>query len=106
MNFAFGTLLDGPIGAFIMEAPCQRLADSSEPLSSYSLGRGRRAATSVCHFASGSLRVDGPTDGMGFTVREFIYLAIGLVGYAACFVSALLLTVFLVRTVRRAVTSQ
>src|SRR5262245_23820304 len=51
INFVFGTALDGPIGAFLMEPPCQALADTTEPLERYSLGRGRRAAASVCHFA-------------------------------------------------------
>ena len=33
---AFGG--DGPIGAFVMEAPCQRLARTTAPLSRYTLG--------------------------------------------------------------------
>jgi hypothetical protein len=103
LNFAFGTALDGPIGAFVMEPPCQRLAGTTEPLSYYTLGRGKsRLSSSVCHFASGPIRVaDGPTDGLGFTKREFVYLVIGLVGYAVCFVGALLLAVYVVRTGRR-----
>jgi len=103
MNFAFGTALDGPIGAFVMERPCQRLAGTTEPLSRYSLGHGKvRLSSSVCHFASGTVRVaDGRTDGLGFTGREFAYILIGFVGYAVCFAGALLLTVFMVRVGRR-----
>jgi hypothetical protein len=98
LNFAFGTALDGPIGAFVMEAPCQALADTTEPLVRYSLGSGKgRLSSSVCHFASGSLRVDGRTDGLGFTGRELVYLMIGFVGYAVCFVGALLLALVIVR---------
>lgn len=98
LNFAFGTALDGPIGAFVMEAPCQGLANTTEPLLRYSLGSGKgRLSSSVCHFASGSLRVDGRTDALGFTEREFVYLMIGFVGYAVCFVGALLLAIFIVR---------
>jgi hypothetical protein len=101
LNFAFGTALDGPIGAFVMERPCQGLADTSEPLVRYSLGSGKgRLSSSVCHFASGSRRVDGPTEGLGFTGREFVYLMVGFVGYAVCFVGALLLAVLIVRGVR------
>ncbi len=107
MNFAFGSALDGPIGAFVMEKPCQRLAGTNEPLTRYALssGKGRNSA-SVCHFASGPIRVDGPTDGLGFTGREFVYLVIGFVGYAACFVGALALTIVIVRPVRRFVASR
>jgi hypothetical protein len=102
LNFAFGTALDGPIGAFVMEPSCQRLAHTAEPLSRYSLGTGRvRPSSSVCHFASGPVRVDGPTEGLGFTGREFVYLAIGLVGYAVCLAGALVLTAYLVRAGRR-----
>lgn len=98
LNFAFGTALDGPIGAFVMEAPCQGLADTTEPLVRYSLGSGKgRLSSSVCHFTSGSLRVDGRTDGLGFTGRELVYLTIGFVGYAVCFVGALLLALVIVR---------
>jgi hypothetical protein len=96
LNFAFGTALDGPVGAWLMETPCQRLAASAEPLVRYALGRGR-ASASVCHFASGSIRVDGQTEGLGFTERELVYLILGLVGYALCFVCALVTTTFLVR---------
>ncbi len=106
LNFAFGTALDGPIGAYVMEPPCQRLAGTSEPLSllsRYTLGQGKaRSSSSVCHFASGPTRLaDRRTDGLGFTERELAYLTLGFVGYAACFVGALVLTVRLVRTGRR-----
>jgi len=102
MNFAFGTALDGPIGAFVMETPCQRLARTTEPLSRYTLAGGKsRVSGSVCHFASGPRRVDGPTDGLGFTGRELAYLVVGFVGYGACFAGALALTAFLVRGGRR-----
>ena len=104
MNFAFGTALDGPIGAFVMEPPCQGLAGTTEPLSSYTLGTGRlRVSSSVCHFASGPISVTGPTDGLGFTGREFVYLMVGFVGYGVCLAGALVLTVFLVRAGRRVV---
>lgn len=102
LNFAFGTALDGAVGAFIMESPCQRLAHTTEPLSRYTLGTGRvRVSSSVCHFASGRVRVDGPTDGLGFTGRELAYLVVGFVGYAVCFTGAAVLAIFLVRTGRR-----
>jgi hypothetical protein len=99
MNFAFGTALDGPVGVFLMETPCQRLAQrmgsSPERLDRYDTG-GRRSP-SVCRFASRSIRVgDGPTDGLGFSEREFAYLAIGFVGYAACLAGALALAYFAV----------
>ena len=55
VNFAFGTALDGPVGAFLMEAPCQRLAHTTEPLSRYTLGK--RKSSSVCHFASETIHV-------------------------------------------------
>jgi hypothetical protein len=99
MNFAFGTALEGPIGAFVMERPCQRLAGTTEPLSRYTLGRGKvRLSSSVCHFASRSIRVaDGRTDGLGFTGRELAYLVLGFVGYAMCLAGALVLTVSIVR---------
>ena len=103
MNFVFGTALDGPIGAFVMETPCQRLARTTEPLSRYTLGTGRlRPSSSVCHFASGPIRVaDRPTDGLGFTGREFVYLVIGFVGYAACLAGALVLAFLQPNTGRR-----
>lgn len=102
LNFAFGTLLDGPIGAFIMEPPCQRLARTTEPLQRYALGRGKgRASSSICYFASGPVRVDGRTDGLGFTGREFLYLVTGFAGYAVCFVGAGALAVSVVRGGRR-----
>lgn len=95
VNFAFGTALDGPVGAFLMEAPCQRLAHTSEPLSRYSFGGGwKRTAPSVCHFQSRTVHV---TQTDGFTGREFVYLMTGLVGYAVCFAGSLVLTVYLVR---------
>lgn len=104
MNYAFGTALDGSIGAFLMERPCQRLAGTTEPLSRYTLGTGKvRVSSSVCHFASGPIHVDDrPTDGLGFRGREFAYLLVGFVGYAACFAGALLLTVLLTMLLRRA----
>jgi hypothetical protein len=103
LNFGFGTALDGPIGAFVMETPCQRLAGTTEPLTRYTLGGGKaRVSSSVCHFASGGVRVaDGQTDGLGFTGRELAYLVIGFVGYAACFAGAIVVTVVLVRAGRR-----
>jgi hypothetical protein len=99
LNFAFGTALDGPIGAFVMESPCQRLAGTTEPLSRYTMSRGKsRLSSSVCHFASGPIRVsDRPTDGLGFTGREFVYLMIGFAGYAVCLAGAMVLAAFLVR---------
>lgn len=105
MNFAFGTALDGPIGVFVMETPCQRLVQrlggTPERLDRYVLGKsaGRgRSSPSICHFASRSVRVgDGPTDGLGFTEREFAYLAIGFAGYAACFAGAAVLAFVVVR---------
>lgn len=102
LNFAFGTALDGPIGALVMETPCQRLANTTEPLHHYKLSGGKsRVSSSVCHFASGPVRVDGPTDGLGFKGRELAYLVIGFVGYAGCFAGALALTFWLVRAARR-----
>lgn len=103
MNFAFGTALDGPIGAFVMERPCQRLAGTTEPLSRYTLGHGgARLSSSVCHFASGPRSVaDGRTGGLGFTGRELAYLVLGFMGYALCFAGALVLTVSIVRGGRR-----
>ena len=103
MNFAFGTALDGPIGAFVMERPCQRLAGTTEPLTRYTLGHGKvRLSSSVCHFSSGPRRVaDGRTEELGFKGRELAYLALGFVGYAMCFAGALVLTVSIVRVGRR-----
>ncbi|HEY6726668.1 MAG TPA: hypothetical protein VI197_21690, partial [Polyangiaceae bacterium] len=58
----------------------------------------------VCHFESGPIAVDlRPNEGLGFGGREFVYLAIGFVGYAACFAGALVLAVYLVRGGRRVV---
>jgi hypothetical protein len=99
LNFAFGTALDGPVGVLVMETPCQRLAQRMggppERLTRYVLAA--RRSPSVCHFASRSIRVGhGPTDGLGFSEREFAYLAIGFVGYAACFVGAMVLAFFVV----------
>jgi hypothetical protein len=102
MNFAFGSALDGPIGALVMEAPCQRLANSSEPLVRYALGKGRGPlSSSVCHFASGPLLVEGATESHGFEVRELAYLLIGFAGYAVCLVAALASAFLLVRGARR-----
>ncbi|WP_439815355.1 hypothetical protein [Zavarzinia sp. CC-PAN008] len=102
-NFLVGTALDGPVGAFLMEAPCQalaqRLGGQAEPLERYNLGTAGRGSvsSSVCHFGSGFIRVaDGPTEGLGFEWRELAYLALGFVGYAACFVGALVIVVFTV----------
>lgn len=102
LNFVFGTALDGPIGAFVMEPPCQRLAGTHEPLQRYALSAGKgRLSSSVCHFASGPIRVEGRTDGLGFTGRELVYLVTGFVGYASCFAGAVVLTVSIVRGGRR-----
>ena len=103
LNFGFGTALDGPIGAFVMETPCQRLAGTDEPLSRYTLGKGKsRLSSSVCHFASRTIRVaDARTDGLGFTGREFAYLVIGFAGYAACFAGALVGAFYAVHSGRR-----
>jgi hypothetical protein len=103
LNFAFGTALDGPIGAVVMETPCQRLAGTSQPLRRYTLGGGKaRISSAVCHFDSGPIRVaDRPTDGLGFSGRELAYLVIGFAGYASCFAGALVLAVGLVRAGRR-----
>jgi hypothetical protein len=101
MNFAFGIALDGPVGVLLMETPCQRLAQrmGSPPEPLYRYDSGGRRSPSVCRFASRSIRVgDGPTDGLGFSEREFAYLAIGFVGYAACIVGALALAFFGVTT--------
>lgn len=101
-NYAFGTALDGPIGAAVMEPACQRLEGTTESLKRYSLGTGRvKPSSSVCHFASGPVRVDGPTAGLGFTEREFVYLLIGFLGYGICFVGAFGLAVASVRGVWR-----
>ncbi len=107
LNFAFGTALDGAIGAFVMETPCQRLAHTTEPLNRYTLGGGNkvRISSSVCHFASGPKRVDGPTDELGFKGRELAYLVIGFVGYGACLGGAMVLTVSLLRAGRRLVSA-
>jgi len=105
LNFAFGTALDGPIGGFVMEPPCQRLADTTEPLAGYTLGRSGRGRSSpaVCNFASRSVIVDGPTNSLGFPGREFVFLLIGFAGYGVCLTCALVATVFLVRGGRRLV---
>jgi len=107
LNFAFGSALDGPIGAFVMEQPCQRLAGTTEPLIKYTLGHGKvRSSSSVCHFASGPIRVaDGRTDGRGFAGHELAYLVVGFVGYAMCIAGALGLTVSIVRVGRRFITA-
>ena len=105
LNFAFGTALDGPVGVLLMETPCQRLAQRMggppERLDRYVLGqgtRGRRSTPSACHFASRSIRVgDSPTEGLGFTEREFAYLVVGFVGYAACLAGAAALAFFVVK---------
>jgi hypothetical protein len=99
MNFAFGTALDGPVGAFVMEPPCQRLVGTNEPLSRYSLsanGKGR-LSSSLCHFGSRTVPVDGRIEELGFAGRELVYLVAGLVGYAACFAGALALAIIIPR---------
>jgi len=103
MNFVLGTALDGPVGVFVMETPCQRLSGTTEPLSRYTLGKGKsRLSSSVCHFASGPIRVaDRRTDGLGFTGREFVYLILGFAGYALCFAGAMVLAVSIVRVGQR-----
>lgn len=102
MNFVFGTALDGPLGAFIMAPPCQRLAGTIEPLRRYTLGTGKvRRSSSVCHFGSGPIRVDGRIDGLGFAGRELAYLVVGFVGYGVCLAGALVLAVLMVRAGRR-----
>jgi hypothetical protein len=107
LNFAFGSALDGPIGIFIMEPPCQRLARTSEPLLRYTFGSGHvRLSSPVCHFASGSVWVEGSTDGLGFTGRELAYLVVGFVGYAVCFVAALVGAFYVVRAGRRVLARQ
>jgi hypothetical protein len=105
LNFSFGTLLDGPIGAFIMEPPCQRLARTSERLTGYAPGKagggGRAISPSVCYFGSRRVTVVGQTDGLGFTQREGLLIAGGLFGYLACFIAALVSAVYLVALCRR-----
>ena len=99
VNFAFGTALDGPVGAFLMEAPCQRLAHTTEPLSRYAVKGGwKRTAPSVCQFPSRTVSV---TQTDGFTGREFVYLMMGLIGYFACFAGSLVFTIYLVRNGQR-----
>lgn len=104
LNFGFGTSLDGPIGALVMEQPCQRLARTSERLTGYTPGkasRNGRSSPSVCHFSSRSVTVVGQTDDIGFASREGLLILGGLVGYGVCFVLAILGAVFLVRSGRR-----
>jgi hypothetical protein len=107
VNFGFGTLLDGPIGAFVMEQPCQRLAHTNERLTGYSPGKagggGRAISPSVCYFGSRRVIVAGQTDGLGFTQREGLLIVGGLVGYLLCFISALVGAVYLVGLGRRLV---
>ena len=54
LNFGFGTALDGSVGAFVMERPCQRLAGTTQPLERYALSGKGRWSSSVCHFARSS----------------------------------------------------
>ncbi|MEQ1773598.1 MAG: hypothetical protein ABL891_07425 [Burkholderiales bacterium] len=107
LNFGFGTLLDGPIGAFVMEPPCQRLARTNERLTGYSPGKagggGRATSPSVCYFGSRAVKVAGQTDGLGFTAREGLLIVGGLVGYMLCFITALVGAVYLVGLGRRLV---
>ena len=98
-NYGFGTALDGPIAAFIMEKPCQRLAGTSERLTGYALGtggKGRPSRPSVCHFGARRVVVGGRIDALGFQWREFQLIVLGLLGYALCFVSAGVGTVYLI----------
>jgi hypothetical protein len=101
LNFGFGTALDGSVGAFVMERPCQRLAGTTQPLERYTLSGKGRWSSSVCHFASGPVRVEGRTDGLGFTGHELIYIVLGFAGYGTCLAGALVITVSLVRVGRR-----
>lgn len=99
VNVAFASVLEGPIAVFLMEPPCQRLAQTTEPLSGYAVKGGwKRTAPSVCHFASRTVHV---TKSDGFAGREFVYLMTGLVGYFVCFAGALVLTIYLVLTGQR-----
>jgi len=91
LNSGFGTALDGPIAAFFMEKPCQRLDGTAERLTGYTLGggsKGMRSTPAVCHFGPRSVTVGGPIAALGFRWREFQVIVIGLVGYAVCFASA------------------
>ena len=100
LNYGFGTALDGPIAAIIMETPCQRLDRSSERVTGYRLGtagKGRASTPSVCYFGPRRVVVAGQTDALGFQWRELELIVLGLVGYAVCFVSAAVCTVYLVR---------
>jgi hypothetical protein len=104
LNFVFGTALDTTLGAFFMEAPCQQLAGTDERLTGYTPGRGGarggRTSASVCHFGDRPVAVIGRTDALGFQWREFLLLATGLVGYALCFVTALVSTIVLLLRAR------
>src|SRR5712692_9050783 len=87
LNSGFGTALDGPIAAFFMEKPCQRLDGTAERLTGYTLGggsKGMRSTPAVCHFGPRSVTVGGPIAALGFRWREFQVIVIGLVGYAVC----------------------
>jgi hypothetical protein len=89
VNFGFGMALDGPIGAFLMEQPCQRLNGTAERLTGYTLGKGSkgtRSTPAVCHFGPRAVTVGGQTDALGFQQREFLLIVIGLVGYTVCFI--------------------
>lgn len=100
INFGFGTALDGPISAFIMARPCQRLDGTAERLTGYTLakgGKGRRSSPSICHFGPRSVTVSGQIGALGFQWRELLLIVTGLVGYAVCFVSAGVGTCYLVR---------
>ena len=99
VNVAFGTVLEGPIAVFLMEPPCQRLAQTTEPLSGYAVKGGwKRTAPSVCRFASRTVHV---TKSEGFAGREFVYLMTGLIGYFVCFAGALVLTIYSVLSGQR-----
>jgi len=97
VNVAFEAALKGPVLVFLMETPCQRLAQTTEPLRRYTVtkgGRGvKRSTIAFCHFASRSVYVDRRE---GFNARELMHATIGLVGYFACFLGSFLLTLYLV----------
>ncbi len=105
LNFGFGTLLEGPIGAFVMEQPCQRLARTEERLAGYAPGtagsRGMAISPSVCYFDSRSVVVAGQIDNLGFTHREGLLILGGLAGYLLCFILAAFCAVYLVGLGRR-----
>ena len=99
LNYGFGTALDGPVAAVIMETPCQQLDRTSERLTGYRLGttgKGRSSTPSVCYFGPRRVVVGGRIDALGFQWRELELIVVGLVGYATCFVSAGVGAVYLI----------